>query len=362
MWPLRIKKFERKILISATANTQYIMLKPLCKHLMEDKRLGMFFTGMFRSKDRPWELYRKFGIPKNLVIREKHAKLKDFDMLLSSDFHMVGQRQKTKVQMFHGIAFRNCEISPLVLNYDAIFLLGEYMKRKLIETGIYAPQDNRFKMIGMPVLDRLKNGSLDKRQIAEKLGLDAKRPIVLYAPTWTQFSSIYRMGEVIFDTLGRMDVNFLIKLHDNLLEPKLNFGINWARVIHKYCGKFHNLIFITDLDIIPYLYVSDCLITDASTVAFQFAILDRPIIFADFDIEGGRKIWGRMDLDTWGRKAGILVKNADELKEAVKNSFKNPNEKSGIRRSMAEDMFYDPGRATQRAVEEIYKLLNIENP
>lgn len=360
MWPLRIKRFERKILVSATAYTQYIMLKPVCKYLLEDGRLQVFFTGMFRSKDRPWELYRKFGISKNLVIREKHAKLKDFDMLLSSDFHMVGQRQKIKVQMFHGIAFRNCEISPLVLNYNAVFLLGEYMKRKLIEANIYTPQDNRFKMIGMPVLDRLKNGSLDKQQIAERLGLDANRPTIIYAPTWTQFSSIYRMGEAIFNTLGKMDLNFLVKLHDNLLDPKLNFGINWAREMHKYCSRFRNLAFITDLDIIPYLYISDCLITDASTVAFQFAILDRPIIFADFDMEGAKKVWAGMDLDTWGRKAGIVVKNADELKEAVAVSFKNPNEKSEIRRRMAEDIFYDPGGATQRAIEMIYQLLKLE--
>ena len=57
------------------------------------------------------------------------------------------------------------------------------------------------------------------------------------------------------------------------------------------------------VDVVPLMHAADLLITDISSVGFEFLQLDRPIVFMTFDNQLRR--WeGRADLETWGRKTG----------------------------------------------------------
>ncbi len=108
--------------------------------------------------------------------------------------------------------------------------------------------------------------------------------------------------------------------------------------------------------------VADLLITDASSVSSEYSLLDRPMVFLDVPdliqtMEAAKK--GRMDLDTWGRRAGLVARWPDEAVEAVERSLENPEAFGPIRRAMARDLFYGPGTATDRAEVWVLEELGI---
>src|SRR3972149_10054565 len=105
--------------------------------------------------------------------------------------------------------------------------------------------------------------------------------------------------------MGGGKVNFLIKLHDLLYDSERN-TIDWRKKISNLMKP--NIRLIEAYDISPYLFASDILISDASSVANEYAILDRPIIFADVP-ELLKSYEKTADLDTWGREGGEVMRN-----------------------------------------------------
>ena len=66
---------------------------------------------------------------------------------------------------------------------------------------------------------------------------------------------------------------------------------------------------VREPDVVRTMSIADLLISDASSVANEFALLDRPIVFLDVPelIELTLRKGARLDLETWGRKGGVVV-------------------------------------------------------
>jgi CDP-glycerol glycerophosphotransferase (TagB/SpsB family) len=302
------------------------------------------------------EIYARAGLKEARLIPAWRARLLAPDIYLSPDAMLLAKRARHKVQLYHGVSFKGRPYDPKILDYDKLFLIGEDMRRRYIERGILRPDDPRIEKIGMPKTDPLVNGSLDREAILSGLGLDPARKVVLYAPTWRKESSLYSLGAQVMSELGRMPVNLLIKLHDLAMDPASN-PVDWARELPKY--ERPNVRVIHDVDIIPCLFATDVLISDASSVANEFLLLDRPIIFIDVPALFER-YKDTIDLGGWGRKTGEAAADMKGLCEALERAFERPEERGEIRRAAAADIFYNPGRATDRAVEAIYRLLGID--
>ena len=112
---------------------------------------------------------------------------------------------------------------------------------------------------------------------------------------------------------------------------------------------------VHDFDVTPYLFAADLLLTDASSVSSEYALLDRPMVFLDVPamLESIRAKGRAVDLDTWGRNGGVTVQWPDEAVDAVRWSLAHPRHGSDVRRAMAKDLFYNPGRAADAAVDWI---------
>ena len=63
-------------------------------------------------------------------------------------------------------------------------------------------------------------------------------------------------------------------------------------------------------DIVQYLFASDLLLTDASSVSNEYSLLDRPMVFIDVPelLKLAKNKSLTVDLDTWGRKAGVTAR------------------------------------------------------
>lgn len=362
--PFRRRKW---MLCSAANGVNVVMYKPIVAKIDGDPRVKVVHTAKLthtRESVRDYdgdvsEFFAQFGIHRG-VLRHNYAKYIPWDLYLSPNFvercHPL--RAKVRVQCFHGVSFKNCAVTEKTYSFDRLFLPGPYHRRKFIERGLYREGDPKLQLVGLPKLDRLVDGSLDRTKILLEKQLDPAAPTILYAPTGDRGNSLNRQGEAIIKHLLELDVNLIVKLHDHSSpDPQVTF--DWREKLRNW--KHERLRVDFGSDVVPLLAAADLLISDASSVAFEYTLRDRPILFMDVpEILNGKRAEGAMDLDTWGRKGGEVIEHAKDLLEAVPRALENPREKSAIRQAIAKDLFHEPGTATARAARTIYDLLELE--
>jgi hypothetical protein len=302
------------------------------------------------------ELYAPFRVPRNRILRLDQIQSRSFDLVFCA--HVSGyfpKEDKERIQLFHGVSFRNMAVRRDVLVYDRLFLVGPYMRRLFTDQQMLRDTDARLVNIGFPKLDRLVDGTLSRKAILNRLGLSGRRPVVLYAPTGQKDNSLEHTGEAVLQRLkatGKYDI--LIKLHDH---PR-DRAIDWPRRLRPLLDRHTKLVH--DYDVVPYLFAADLLISDASSVSNEYALLNRPMVFLDVPLllAAMEKKGVALDLDTWGRKGGVTVRWPDEAVEAVGWSLAHAREGAAVRKAMARDLFYNPGSATDAAMRWVEHRLD----
>ena len=153
-------------------------------------------------------------------------------------------------------------------------------------TDIYSNAFNIRKGIiyptGLPRNDLLfmfKNDKTKIEKIKEKLNIKKDKKVILYAPTFREHNGSFDFKLDI----NKLKVNFgeeyviLLRLHSNI-----------SKSIEKMFDNEKKEGFLLDLskydDVQELLLISDILITDYSSIVFDFAILERPIIFYSYDL------------------------------------------------------------------------------
>jgi len=343
------------ILFFAKKPMNVVMFRGIVDRLRGRADIRCVLSGKFHGAGDGRGLYARAGLGGERTVPTWWARQRRYDVYLCPDFNLVGRRCRVKVHMFHGVSLKNHAISDRVRDYDKLFVVGDYMRRTLIARGILGEGDSRIERVGMPKLDALVDGSLPRDETRERLGLDPDLPVVLYAPTWGEGSSLEAWGAEILDALGRVPVQVLVKLHDNSLDLRKT-RVDWeARMRGVEGPRFRH---VRDASILPALVAADVLVSDASSVANEFLLLDRPIIFADCP-DLLETLAGRADLETWGRRTGRVARDARELTEAVESALSDPDEHREIRMAAAADLFYEPGRATEKAVASLLRYAGV---
>ncbi len=296
---------------------------------------------------------RPFYIPQERVITIEQMAAMDVDILFSSDGRMLRPRSVgCTVQLFHGLSFRSEAVRS---SADAFFLVGPTMRRRLASAGLLPAGDRRAMEIGAPWTDRLVDKSLERDVLLRWYGLEGDRPILLYAPTGQPGNSLERMGEEVLARLDETD-RYLVLVKPHRQTPERR--IDWTARLRSY--PWRNVIVLDDVDMIPLLHMSDLLITDASSIASEYALLDRPMVFLDVPELVAKMVaaaGSELDLASWARGAGTVISCPDEVVAAVGNGLAHPRARSAVRRSTAADFFYNPGRATATAAAWLDKRL-----
>jgi len=355
---------KRKILFCATTPMSYAMFKPLHRKLKQDDRLDVWFTANHDHKT----LYRSVGLADANLVGKYRSMLSRYDMCICPSFFYERNNADVKVQIFHGCSLKNRAVHRKALAYDRLFLVGPYMREKFMQTWNLPKGDPRFENVGMPKLDAFFDGSLDRETISRQLELDPTLPTVIYAPTRTSVtsSSLQMYGTQIISAVSEMPVNFLIKLHDRAYKQwKNKMKEDWTEILDRY--RDHPRIRVVyDYDIVPYLFISDLLISDISSVVNEYTLLDRPMVLIHVPrlishhkrIEQKRGLEAS-DLEQWGQDAGALVKDMDNLQKTVSRCLDHPGEKREIRQEFARRFFFNPGTAAPAALHKIYELLGL---
>jgi len=167
---------------------------------------------------------------------------------------------------------------------------------------------------GYPRNDGLSRGCEGAALLRERLCIPDGKRVVLYAPTWRD-NQYYASGRYRFDlrldldraaqALGRDHV-LLIRGHHHLAnDVRAGFHPDFARNVTAYPD-------ITDL-----LTITDVLITDYSSVMFDFAVTGRPILFFTYDLASYRDKLRGFYFDFEAEAPGPLLATSDEVLAAV---------------------------------------------
>jgi CDP-glycerol glycerophosphotransferase len=169
---------------------------------------------------------------------------------------------------------------------------------------------------GYPRNDVLSNyEQADLVSIKEKLNIPAHKKIMLYAPTWRD-NEFYEKGKYKFEFQFDLD------------KWKEEFGQEWVLLSRMHYLVAENFDFsahegtVYDVsshpDIRELYLVSDLLITDYSSVFFDYAILNRPIIFFMYDLENYRDQLRGFYMNIQEDAPGPIVQTESELFDAIK--------------------------------------------
>jgi hypothetical protein len=237
-----------------------------------------------------------------------------------------------KVQIFHGL----CEEKKGHYNITGFFDLyctpGPQITEKFQEIAL-RHKNFIVKETGWPKLDNFKQEiKITTQKI--KSGIKPTQKVILYAPT---FSPKYKSSIELYESIKELQsgiYHWFVKFHD----------LECESVVEKYktleSDFFH---IIDDIDILNYMYLSDILITDTSSVAYEFLLFDRPIITY--------KAETRLE-------KGINILEPDCLIGALIRSIEDPEEFSQSRKEILNDIHpYLDGESSKRIIETISELL-----
>ena len=116
-----------------------------------------------------------------------------------------------------------------------------------------------------------------------------------------------------------------------------------------------------DADASPWLHAADLLITDHSSVGFEFMLLDRPIVVLDIpELIAHARV--NPDKVSMLRRAAFVVPHRAAIRDSIREALDNPLAHRKIRQNVADALFYCPGSATARAVQCLYDLLGLTVP
>lgn len=209
-----------------------------------------------------------------------------------------------------------------------------------------------YKLIeeGYPRNDRLINTTPEERkELREKLGVEGKK-VILYAPTWRDNQHTSGEGytyktEVDFDKLREElgdEYVILFRAH-YLVANSFDFD--------KYRGF---VVDVSNYSDINELYIAaDILITDYSSVFFDYANLGKPIIFYMYDLEQyANELRGfYITLD---ELPGPILKDETALADTIK-ACDNWQEDDKYRAFCAKYNPKDDGHASERVLKRIIK-------
>ncbi|MFJ4502320.1 CDP-glycerol glycerophosphotransferase family protein [Streptomyces sp. NPDC088864] len=186
--------------------------------------------------------------------------------------------------------------------------------------------------------------------VREKLGIPAGKRVVLYAPTWREDQRLgggrYALGlqldlAAAERELGE-DTVLLVRRHYMVTDRLPDSGTGFVKDVSRYP------------DVGELMLISDALVTDYSSLMFDFAQTGRPMLFHTYDLEHYRDTLRGFSFDFESRAPGPLIPESDDLIAALRDP-----EKAIAGHAKAYEQFrhdfcdLDDGRATARVVDRM---------
>lgn len=258
------------------------------------------------------------------------------------EVHMPGTNtEKYKRNFTEEAAKWDYLISPNAYSTE-IFARAFQFNKTMIESGYprndFLHTDNNFETV---------------QALKEKMELPDDKKVIIYAPTWRD-DQFYKKGKYKFD----LDLD-LKKLKDEIGDEyviilRMHYLVAENFDLEPYKGFAFD--FSSYEDIRELYMVSDLLITDYSSVFFDFANLRRPMVFFVPDIETYRDKLRGFYFDFERDAPGPLVKTTDEVIDKIRETQASDYCLPDIFEPFYKKFCYlEEGRSAEKVVETVFE-------
>jgi CDP-glycerol glycerophosphotransferase (TagB/SpsB family) len=261
------------------------------------------------------------------------------------------------VDVWHGIPYKGFDAEDFRVQqrYDEVWVASPlhralYLERYGFDPGIV-------HATGYARTDRLVSKAEDPAALRRAYGLPAQCKLVLFAPTWAQDAqgrSLYPFGQSEADFLEALSgvaahcgATIMMRAHQN---SGTQAGAGYPNVLAVPAGRFP--------DTEGLLLVSDVLVCDWSSIAFDYLVLDRPTLFLDVP-SPFRKGFSLGPEYRFGPVLGSLDALLEQLRVALLRPDDYHAAHGGAHRRVREEVYGGlcDGRASARGAARLAALL-----
>ncbi len=342
----------------------YDIFYTIYKNLKTQKKIVVFFA--YKIKNDSLIDYLNSKIDKKFLIPNTISPFIPFDLFICSeitgpDFPFKFLHTKS-IETYHGNGVSALYKKIDVLNrFDIHFVIGPKFNEFLEQAYKDKKKKPKIYNVGYSKLDLLiqHDPLTDKLRNEFKLG---NKFTILYAPHWNPFGSIHKFKEAIIRLLASYDVNLLIKPHHYLFTKYKD--MNWRAIFSKLEEEFDNVTIAKRPNTQELYPLADVMISDVGTSSpIEFCLLKKPLLIFD-----NQRWFEEEEYDYEERKvleAAIRFKTIPELRKYLdelinkSDNFLDLVKKQKIKQEeLINDLLYNPGKATEKAVEAILTELN----
>lgn len=233
---------------------------------------------------------------------------------------------------------------------DVILAQSEFEVKAFVHDWHLKPE--KYRIYGYPRNDRLANYDFsEKEELRRRMGIPDNNVVVLYAPTFRDY---------LLDDASRctLEVPFDYKYWEKVFPNHLTFIMRMHYEVAKH-NKLPNNSMWMDMSDYPNLndlmIVSDILISDYSSIIFDYSIMGKPIINYLYDY------------DEYKTKRGLWIEiknefpfatDSQKLADMTKDSIENPNEYKAITCQFRDEYVEEFGSATDLSLECIFNAIS----
>jgi len=282
-----------KLLFYISKSYSYPIIKPIVKFLIQQQKHEIaFYLFHWTVNDFPdeWLKYKIFELPEQAIEFKPDFVLAPGNFV---DYRIPGM----KVQLFHGLGVEKPSHFKIRPHFDLYCTSGPYVTQKFNRLQ-RTYRNFLVRETGWPKIDYIL--SYPKTDLQAKLNFPENKKIILYAPTFSpKMQSALDLLPLIPDVINKNEY-WYVKFHE-LMDKRT------VRIFKNYHLK--NCTIIDNSDITPYLYAADVLISDTSSVLYEFMVLDKPVITF--------RTLSRFD-------KGVNIQETSELRPAIDRCLDHP--------------------------------------
>ncbi|QTN00810.1 glycosyltransferase [Sediminibacillus dalangtanensis] len=227
-------------------------------------------------------------------------------------------------------------------NYSSkIFKRAFQFQNKMLETG-YPRND----ILSAPDKEKLQ------KDLKNQLNLPQEKKVILYAPTWRD-NEFFERGKYKFNLQLDLEQMRSRLGDDYVVVLRMHYLIANQLDISEFEGFAYDF---SKYDDIGHLYlVSDILVTDYSSVFFDYANLKRPILFYTYDLDVYKDTLRGFYFDIENEAPGPLLKNTEQVIKALEN-IDSLSEDYAKRYHAFYTKFcaWDEGNAAEKVVQQVF--------
>lgn len=282
------------------------------------------------------------------------------DFGIPIDYKKYNQK---RMELWHGIPFKGFleenrkRISDTFNRASAVIVTSKFFKELFSEE--WNVKKRILKDLGQPRTDILIKKPITIEKIKQNLGISQEK-IIFYAPTHEQDEN---KEKELFPWESDETFNKIVSNIDEKTALIIRPHPYWKELITPFVAdKIENdeRVYYMPSNVVneteKLIYISDVLITDWSSIYFDFLLMDKPTIFLDLPNPFKDNFLMKPE-----ERIGYLCSNSNELLVNIDESINNIesyHKKYDIRLRKLKSKVYSntDGRATERCIEEIINL------